>query len=90
MGKVGVVDLIISEITGSVLAYLVQHTKMSCLFLSLTTYLLNVMVSTIQTLSQTKSWELIGHIQQHFISTSPLTYVTNGIHDFVIIFFYGL
>ena len=25
---------------------------------------------------------IIGHIQNHFITTSPLTYVTNGIQDF--------
>ena len=40
------------------------------------------MVSTTQTLSQIKSQEVIGHIQNHFI-TSPLAYVTNGIQDFV-------
>ena len=34
---------------------------MSCLFLSLPTYLLNMMVSTTQTLSQINSQEFIGH-----------------------------
>ena len=57
--------------------------KMSCLFLWLPTYLLNIMVSTTQTQSQVKSQECIGHTQKHFITTSPLTYVTNVIHDFV-------
>ena len=42
-----------------------------------------IMVSTIQTLSQIKSQEIIGHIQKHLITTSPLTYVTNCIQDFV-------
>ena len=57
--------------------------NMSCLFLSPNTYLLSIMVSTTQTLSQIKSQECIGHIQKHFITTSPLTYVTNGIQDIV-------
>ena len=56
---------------------------MSCLFLSLTTYRLNIIVSTTQTLSEIKSQEIIGHIKQHFMTTSPLTYVTNDIQDFV-------
>ena len=77
--------MLISEITGSGLHYPVPHNNktMSCLFLSLPTYLLNIMVSTTQTLSQIKSEEFIGHIQKHFITTSPLTYVTNGIRDLV-------
>ena len=41
------------------------------------------MVSSTQTLAQIKSAEFIGHINQHFMTTSPLTYVTNGIQDFV-------
>ena len=41
------------------------------------------MLSTTQTLAQIKSQEFIGHMQKHFITTSPLTYVTNGIQDFV-------
>ena len=57
--------------------------NMSCLFLSLNTYLLNIMVPTTQTLSQIKSQEIIGHIHKHFITTSPLAYVTNGIQDIV-------
>ena len=56
------------------LAYPVPHKKMSCLFLSLTTYLLNIMVSTTQTLSQIHSREIIGigYIKHHFM-TSLLT-----------------
>ena len=46
------------------------HTKKSCLY---TTYLLNIMVATTQTLSQIKSQDIIGHIKQHFI-TSPHIY----------------
>ena len=42
----------------------------------------NSMASITQTLPQIKSQEFIGHIQKHFI-TCPLTYVTNGIQDFV-------
>ena len=57
--------------------------KISCLFLSLATCFSNIMVSTTQTVSQMKSQEIIGHIKQHFMTTSPLTYVTNGIQDFV-------
>ena len=56
---------------------------MSRLFLSLPTYLLNILVSTIQTLSQITSQDCTGHIQKHLITTGPLTYVTNGIQDFV-------
>ena len=37
---------------------------MSCLFLSLTTYLSNIMVCTTQTLSQIKSQEITGHIKK--------------------------
>ena len=74
-------DLLISEITGSVLDYLVPHNnKMYWVFLSLP---INIMVSTTQTVSQIKSQEFIGHIQKHFITTSLLTYVTNGIQEFV-------
>ena len=40
------------------------------------------MVSTTQTLAQIKLQEFIGHVKQHFM-TGPLTYVTNGIQDFV-------
>ena len=40
------------------------------------------MVSTTQTLAQIKSQDLTGHIKQHFMTTSLLTYVTNGIQDF--------
>ena len=67
------VGLLISKVTGNVLTYPVLHKKMSCLFLSLSIYLLNIMVSTTQTLSQIKSPEIIGPIKQHFM-TSPLTY----------------
>ena len=42
------------------------------------------MVPTTQTLPQIKSQELNGHIKQHFVTTSPLTYVTNGILGFAI------
>ena len=48
------------------------------------------MVSTIQTLSQIKSQEFIGHIQQHFMTTSHLTYVTNGIQDFLKMLYHKL
>ena len=44
-------ELLIFEITGSVHDYPVPHKKMSCLFLSLPTYVLNIMVSTTQTLN---------------------------------------
>ena len=54
---------------------------MSYLYLSLSTYILN-MVSSTQTLAQIKSEKYIGNINQHFI-TSHLTYITNGIHYFV-------
>ena len=38
------------------------------------------MVATTQTLPQIKSQEFIGHIKKtNFITTSPLTYVNNGI-----------
>ena len=41
------------------------------------------MVSTTQTLSQNKSQKSIGHKEQHFMTTNPLTHVTNGIQDYV-------
>ena len=47
------------------------------------TYHWNIMVSTTQTLSQIKSQEFISQINQHFMIISPLTYVTNGIQEFV-------
>ena len=66
-------EMLISGMTGSVLGYSVPHkNKMSCLFLSLNTYLSN-MVSTTQKLVDIKSQEFIGLIKQHFITTSPLT-----------------
>ena len=73
-------ELLISAITGSVLAYQVPHKKMLCLILSLTTYRSNIVSST-QTLAQIKSQEIIDHIKQHFMTASPLTYVTNDIQD---------
>ena len=57
------VEQLISKITGSIPDYPVLHKKCH-LFLTLPTYLLNIMVSTTQTIC-------------------PLTYVTNGIHDFI-------
>ena len=70
----GGVEMLISEITGSIIAYPVPHTHF---------FILNIMVSTTQTLPQIKSHEIIGDIKQHFMSTSPLTYVKKGIQDFV-------
>ena len=40
-------------------------------------------LSTAQILAQIKSQEFVIHINQHFITTSPLTHVTNSIQDFV-------
>ena len=57
--------------------------NMSCLFLLPPTYFLNIIVPTTQTLSQIKSQEFLGQIQKHIITTSRLSYVTNGNHDFV-------
>ena len=53
------------------------------LFLSLSTYLLNIMVSSTQTLAQIKAQEFVGHIKQYFVTIHPVTYVTNDIQDFV-------
>ena len=72
------VELLISDVTGNV-KYHIPHKKIACLFLSPPTYLLNIMVCT----TQIKSHNFISHTQRHFITTSPLTYVTNGIRDFV-------
>ena len=74
-------EVLIFEITASCLPSPTQN--MSCLFLSLPTYLLNIMVSTTQTLAQIKPREFIGHIKEHFMAISPLTDVTNSLHDFV-------
>ena len=41
------------------------------------------MIYTIQTIAQIKSHEFIGYIKQHFVTVNPLTYITNGIQDFV-------
>ena len=41
------------------------------------------MLSATQTLFQIKPEEMTGYIQQHLIATCLLTYVTNGIQDFV-------
>ena len=76
------VELLISEITTSILDYPILHKKKLCLVLSLPTYLLN-MVSTAQTLPQIKSQEIIGHIEQHFMSTSPLYHVRNNFTWFI-------
>ena len=53
--------------------------KVLYLFLLLCTYLLNIMVSTTQTLAQIKPQEFIGHIKQHHMATQFLTYITNSI-----------
>ena len=44
------------------------------LFLSLPTYLSNIMVSITQTLAKIKSQECIGCIKQHFMTTSPVSF----------------
>ena len=49
---------------------------LSHLFLSLSTYLMNIMVSTTQTLSQIKSQEFIGHIKQHFMTTTRFSHMS--------------
>ena len=68
------VELLISEIIGNVLDNPIPHKTCHIYF-----YFLNIMVSTTQTLSQIKPQQFIGHIHKHFITTSPLAYVTNGI-----------
>ena len=58
--------MLISEITESLIDYHIRHTqKMSCLFLSPPTYLLNIMVSTSTTAT-------IGHMQKQFVTTIPV------------------
>ena len=52
----GGIELLIPKKTGSILVF--SH------------YLLNIMISTTQTLSQIKPQKIIGHIKQHLI-TSP-------------------
>ena len=74
--------MFISEVTGSVLDY-PARTQNAIFSLSPPTCRLIIMVSTTQILCHIKSREFIGHIQKHFITTSPLTYVTMGIQDFV-------
>ena len=44
------------------------------------TYHLSFKYQGTQTLAQIKSQEFIGHVKQNFMN---LTYVTNGIHNFV-------
>ena len=46
---------------------------------------LKIMVSTTQTLPQVKSQVFMGNIQNYF-TTSSLTYNTNVIQDFVMLF----
>ena len=41
------------------------------------------MVSTTKPLSQIKSPEIIDHIKQNFVTTRPLTYVTNANKAFI-------
>ena len=66
------VELLILDITRTVLDYIVPHEKCYAYFYHFPP-ILNIMVSTTQTQSQIKSQEFIGHIQKHFITTSPLT-----------------
>ena len=40
-------------------------------------------ISSRQILAQIKLQECIGHIKLHFMTTSPVTYVINGIQDVV-------
>ena len=85
-GGGGGFELLISEIKGNLLDYphqIFSFFKCHAYFLSLLTYRLNIKVSTTQTLSQIESQEFMGHIQKHFITTRFLTYLTNGIQDFV-------
>ena len=72
----------ITKIIGSVFAYPVPHNYFYHLPVS-STYCSNIMVFSTQTLAQIKSQEFIGYIKPHFMTTSPVTYVTNGIQDFV-------
>ena len=71
------VKLFISEITGSVLENPVpDKNKISCLFLSVPTYLSNVMLSTTQTLAQIKSQERTGYVKQYFMTS--ITWIRVG------------
>ena len=80
------VELLISEKTGSVVVYPVSH---ACAHVRKHThayshsyfyhFLLVFHVSSTQTLAKEKFLEFIGHIKQHFMKTSRLTYFTNDI-----------
>ena len=50
---------------------------------TITTYVSNIIVIITQTLAIIKSQEFISYTKQHFITTNPFTYVTNGIKFFV-------
>ena len=64
-GGGGGVELLIFETTEIFLVYSIQHKNISCLFLSLLTYLSNIMVSSTQTLTQIKSRGFIDHTQSN-------------------------
>ena len=51
------------------------HKKCNADLYHLATCHSNIMVPTTQTLSQIKWQEMIGHLKQHFMTTSPFTYV---------------
>ena len=74
------VELLISEITGRILAYPVPPQKSHAYFDPFPPIF---GTSTTPTLPQITSQEFINHIKQYFMTTSPLTYVNNGIQEFV-------
>ena len=73
------IEMLIFKITRSVLAYPVLHKNCHAYFYQFS-HLLNIMISTTQTLAQIKTQEFIDDTKQNFM-TSPVTYVTNDIQD---------
>ena len=76
------VETLISEIPGSVIDYQ-SNTKICHSYFYHFPPIIQISVSSRQTLAQIKSQEFSGHIKQHFMTTSPVAYVTNSIQDFV-------
>ena len=76
--------MLISDIIGRDFDYSVSHKNTTLIFITSHLSFEYIMVSTTQISFQCKSQKFIGHIKQHFMTTSPLAYVINGIQDFVI------
>ena len=77
-------ELLISEKTGSILVYPVRTKKQTFMLILITSHLcFEYHCINYTNTTSNQSQEFISHIKQRFMTTGLLTYVTNGIQDFI-------